>query len=435
MHEESSPEFMAGLVSGKEYGRARKLYLEALSQDSNNVFALIGLAEVERKMGDAASARKHLDEALKLAPDDFRLHYQFGKLNLEEGRNEDAISNFNRTIELKKDHVKSYVGLASSHRRMKNYGKSLDTALSGLSLGDDPNLYFQLGETHYLMDEYEKAISSLEKALSLNPDDHRAWSELSYMHSKKQDLVSAIKCMNRAYEILPYSRYRKKLFFDLKELERKNELPLDASDLFRQAEIFYSEKKTDEALKYLDKCIESDGGFLEAYLLRGFIRYSMHDYVRAIEDNLKAQSIDPRCQQAYYLAGKSYWRLKNESKALKNLNTASELIPEDDRVYNTLALLHLSTDYEMALKKIERAINLYPRGPEYYVNRGIIFEKLNRIKEARQDYEMALKINPKYSFAQKKIASLGKHQEEKKSLDEVSIEKKKPDELSIEGYR
>ncbi len=413
------------LLDDKQYDLAEEKYSVILKADPNEPAALVGLARICQHTGDIDKALSLLEDAVKLSGENHVAHHLLGKIHTDKGLNEKAVQEMELAIASKKDFGEAYAALTAIYRKMKKYDMSIATARMGIAAKpDDGDIYYQLGETQYVKDDIDEAIKSLEKTVELKPKDHQALSELSYMYSKKEDLPSAIKNIGKAYGIIPYSRYRKKLFFDQKELERA-ESGIDATDYFRQAENLYAEKKTDEAITYLDKALEMDPRHLEAYVLRGFIRYGSHKYVEAIQDNLKALEVDPRCQQAHYLAGKSYGRLKNEKKALKHLEKAAELLPEDDRVYNSIGLIYVGKDYSKALEQIRRAINLYPKMAEYYANRGMVYEKLEKIELARKDYEKALKINPKYTYAQKKLETLG----------EKTDEKLKEEGGKIEGYR
>ena len=58
------------------------------------------------------SRRKQLEEMLKSEPDDVFLNYALGKSFIEEGRIDDGLAQFRKTIALDADHVASYFQMA-----------------------------------------------------------------------------------------------------------------------------------------------------------------------------------------------------------------------------------------------------------------------------------------------------------------------------------
>ncbi|MFX1478409.1 MAG: tetratricopeptide repeat protein [Promethearchaeota archaeon] len=64
--------------------------------------------------------------------------------------------------------------------------------------------------------------------------------------------------------------------------------------------------------------------------------------------------------------------------------------------------------YEESIQKWKNLIELNPAKPLFYVKMGYDYERQSNIEKARECYEEALKINPKYSEAQEAIVKLAK---------------------------
>lgn len=73
------------------------------------------------------------------------------------------------------------------------------------------NAYLQKGNTYFYLQSYEEAIASYEKCLSLDPDYADAKNNLAlayrsagqYYGEEKQDLSTALRYLNKAYEMQP----------------------------------------------------------------------------------------------------------------------------------------------------------------------------------------------------------------------------------------
>lgn len=92
------------------------------------------------------------------------------------------------------------------------------------------------------------------------------------------------------------------------------------------------------ALAYLDKAIDLDPYFANAYSDRGAVYFNhLGQDRRAIENFDKAIRLDPNDGIYYYNRGIAYERLGKYKKAIKDLKKAIQLNPNDQPAYNDLA--------------------------------------------------------------------------------------------------
>lgn len=118
--------------------KARICYRQALRADSRNPQILAELGAVEGLSGNAATARKHLQAAIGLAPERADYHFNLGEIERKLGRFPEAEKSFRAAL-------------------------SLDP--------DDPDASFGLGVCRLMQADPQGAIEALETARRLSPSD------------------------------------------------------------------------------------------------------------------------------------------------------------------------------------------------------------------------------------------------------------------------
>jgi tetratricopeptide (TPR) repeat protein len=88
--------------------------------------------------------------------------------------------------------------------------------------------------------------------------------------------------------------------------------------------------KIEQALKVVDKAIECDPNFAEAYNKKGDCFIRLGRIKEALECYLKSQELNPNIQNNYYDLGRTYLLLGDFDNSLANFKKAYEMKPQDD---------------------------------------------------------------------------------------------------------
>ncbi len=125
-------------------------------------------------------AIEHFNLAIAEDPADYKAYFFRAHCYLKQERLSLAISDWEKTISLKKDYVEAYANLARAYQWMKEYQKALsyaDTAINtanSLSLEEQiqyelPGIYQMRGQIHYGLKNQAQAILDFTKAIDMDP--------------------------------------------------------------------------------------------------------------------------------------------------------------------------------------------------------------------------------------------------------------------------
>lgn len=203
----------------------------------------------------------------------------------------------------------------------------------------------------------------------------------------------------------------------------------------KRAWAFCRRSDYDTAIADCDLAIRINEDDADAYFYRGYALDEKKQYERAIADYTRAIQLGTRLGSAYNNRGVVYSRKKENDQALADYQRAVEVDPKNHTAWTNLAdKQHDFRQYEKALENATRALNLNPfhihawkvRGwalrdagnlegavrnfsdaiefdskePDFYLNRGIAYSRMNgQLSKAVQDYNAALRLRQNYAPA------------------------------------
>lgn len=109
-------------------------------------------------------------------------------------------------------------------------------------------------------------------------------------------------------------------------------------------------------------------------------------------NQLKDQTPEEKKAEVYYGQGTNELVKKNYAQALAYLMKSKELNPKDSKTRNNLGMAYYFRDQpELAEQELKAAISLDEKNSDAHLNLGSIYMEKNRLKEARIQFEYALK--------------------------------------------
>jgi tetratricopeptide (TPR) repeat protein len=152
---------------------------------------------------------------------------------------------------------------------------------------------------------------------------------------------------------------------------------------------------TDEGKRILEKALEIDPYYAEAWYNKGLVYYKMKKYNEALECYNKALEIDPYYAEAWNNKGNVYYKMKEYNEALECYNKALEINSFDAGAWNNKGNVYYKMKkYNEALECYEEAIKLNPYYAEAWYNKGLVYYEMKKYDEAIKCYNKATDINP-----------------------------------------
>ncbi|MFH1353355.1 MAG: tetratricopeptide repeat protein [bacterium] len=184
---------------------AEKVYKKALETEPDNFPALIALAGIYEKGGDWKKVRDVLMK-FHLIKDDFpEIEMYLGLAFLNLGEKEKAEDFFKKAVNLDPENAAVYHSLARIYIEAEEWREAIKCLDKCVEVsGENSDGYFLKGVCLDSLKDRESASAEFEKALKLDPSNHRALNYMSYSWAEQGvELKKAEEYINRALRIEP----------------------------------------------------------------------------------------------------------------------------------------------------------------------------------------------------------------------------------------
>ncbi len=204
----------------------------------------------------------------------------------------------------------------------------------------------------------------------------------------------------------------------------------DLTKKIRKAKIEARNNNYDKFMYYykkaLGKAYQSPKGVFSAEKFRLYNNmaielHNMGKHQEAIQAYQSALTSSKKGEaMSYYGIGSVYISLKEYDKAISKFDRAIELNPGMyDAYQNKAATYRLMGEYEKSLAACKTTISLFPEVAKSYVTKGWAYEKLGKHKEAVNLYLEGVKRNPAWQFPRSKISNSFYHLTETEKADVI----------------
>lgn len=282
----------------------------------------------------------------------------------------------------------------------------------------DPSLRIDRARIYYNSQLYAAAISDVEKAIKIDSTVAEFYHFLSDIHmdayhSKEcidalldartrfpDNIVTHLK-LAEDYLILTESEKAMRSANDVLKLD-----PQNAEGFFMVGMIFRAMDEKKKAIGALQDAIQIDPDLYDAWIIIGQLYedlgepIAMQYYDGAIE--VSPENVTGWHSKAYYLQNNG--QVDEALKLYKRINLIDRQFEE---AYLNAGLLYLDKDsISKAYEQFNILVNVAPQSYQGYYFRGISNELLGKKEFAKQDYEVALRLNQNFSKARQALQAL-----------------------------
>jgi len=196
----------------------------------------------------------------------------------------------------------------------------------------------------------------------------------------------------------PEAGEARKVLSNLKAIELAPESPQSLYDL---GVLYASQKKFPEAEEKLKKAVEKDGRNVAARTMLGIVVQSQGRIEDANRHYRLALEIDPKnAFAANNLASNLANHGGNLDEAIRFAQIAKESAPDDPIVWDTLGWLYYRKGlFESALPLISDAARKLDKNAMVRYHHGMVLAKTGKKREAAQELNVALSLDPNFPEA------------------------------------
>jgi len=412
----------------RDFDSAVATYEKALAKDPENQELHRAYAEALMGMGNTSAARGELEKILKADPDDAPTYLQMEKLDLQEGRYDEARKELERAKALQgnnSDNPEIPYQQALLEDAVGNQDKAIDL-LQGLVKGSEHagNQYTaaeannralfleRLGLIYRAQHKYEPALQAFNQIVALGQGqvargeqlivdtmrmNHRlpqAVGELDAVLQKYPD-VRELRIL-QAYVVGELGRVEeavKQLQALMKNTPEDRELYLSIANVYIQAKQFgEAEAAVNKALASSSKPEEQE----YSRFLLGSIYERQKKYDLAEEQFKQVLTADPlNASAANYLGYMLADRGVRLEESVKYIQKALQLDPNNGAYLDSLGWAYYKMDRcDLAEPHLEKAARLMSDDPTILEHLGRLYLRMGKDTLAEQEWERALKEWP-----------------------------------------
>jgi tetratricopeptide (TPR) repeat protein len=435
-----------------DYDKAKIEYLNVLRADPQNATAIQRLGSIWYQQGAPLRAAPFLLKVRELVPDDIDSRTKLASVFLAAGQFEEARKESLAILERSPAQEKAMLLLAEASRSQQELDDA-EQRLLGLNASDKAGFHLARAGLALRKNDRVAAVSSVKRALSLDPNSVEAHLALAKLYWLENDLTNADREFKAAAELAPPRSVARLIYADFKvrtgaKDEAKvllREIARDASDSLPAwrmlAQIAFAEKHLDESLTFIENILFRDPVNIEAHLLQAQVWLSKGETKKAIESLERLNTAYPNFPPIKYNLARAYLQNNTAAQAAVVLNQLIATNPENTEavlllgeanlrsgnaqqvVASMLDLLKkrpglapaqvlLAKAYQ-SLGRLDDATAVFreqtkasPQSSQPYLFLGLILRQQNKIDEAQEAFENAQRLAPDNALAVTQLVDL-----------------------------
>jgi tetratricopeptide (TPR) repeat protein len=330
------------ILAAGDYLEAQRHYQAAIDPMNPDALQLYRMGAASEGLGDATSALRRYDEAIKIDPKLALAYYGRGIL------------------------------LATRERAYRRAIEDFDKAL--MLEPADVRAYIRRGEAYSQIGDFGHALADLNRALELDPAHPAAYVARGLIHERRGSSSMALRDFDVALQLNPY----------------------DASALRNRGAVYAKLGQQDHAIRDFDAVVAVSPNDPIAFFDRGYALFGKRKYELAVTDYTTAISLDPTLGPAYLNRCLILTILGRELiKALADCDQALKLLPASIDARETRGFIFLKLgDPAIAVAEYEAALQIDPNRALALYGLGLAKRRLGREAEGKTDQAAALALHP-----------------------------------------
>lgn len=297
--------------------------------------------------------------------------------------------------------------MALIHWQMNQPQKAITLLKKAIKrLPDQGSFYNSLGNIYSKEGKEKEAMQVFQQAIDKCPDYAIAWANLGNCYFRLQDKLKAQECYARALQLdanltgprvnLVWLFLKEKDFFAaekfLNEIFALNPEHLEA--LYQLGQLRLDQEKFSEAVEQFEKYNQKQPNNPNNHQGLGLAYYKLEEYDLAILHFQKALELNPHIEEGEFHLATAYF-LKGERSEAK-VHYLRQLMhgPHLESLYNLGVILSDQQRHAEAIEYFQQLLQLDANHLSSHLNIAALYLKNNNTEAAIKHYQQALSIDP-----------------------------------------
>lgn len=311
-----------------------------ISENPNDVLAYNHLGSIYATKKDYQKSISIYKRGLQVDPNHPILQYNLARSYVATNSDLDAFKAFEAALRAKpswKDAVKEYSALLNKYSRTKESCEVIQKAIN--LYPTDGHLYYLLGKSFLVQTDYESAVKSFEKAISLDNTNPSYYEKLIFAYEREQKYDEGLEVAEKGIELFPNN---------IKIMREKVHLLFSAKKLNTGASV----------LKNLSELTTRDP-HVKDLMGQYYICCDNKKNVALCFD--KIRKLNPSYQNYLYNAAYRYIQVEKYEEAVKCLKVFSASQQKNPLPLILLARIEeFKNNYESAIEILKKALSMNP---------------------------------------------------------------------------
>ena len=311
-----------------------------ISENPNDVLAYNHLGSIYATKKDYQKSISIYKRGLQVDPNHPILQYNLARSYVATNSDLDAFKAFEAALRAKpswKDAVKEYSALLNKYSRTKESCEVIQKAIN--LYPTDGHLYYLLGKSFLVQTDYESAVKSFEKAISLDNTNPSYYEKLIFAYEREQKFEEGLEVAEKGIELFPNN---------IKIMREKVHLLFSAKKLNTGASV----------LKNLSELTTRDP-HVKDLMGQYYICCDNKKNVALCFD--KIRKLNPSYQKYLYNAAYRYIQVEKYEEAVKCLKVFSASQQKNPLPLILLARIEeFKNNYESAIEILKKALSMNP---------------------------------------------------------------------------
>ena len=335
-----------------------------ISENPNDVLAYNHLGSIYATKKDYQKSISIYKRGLQVDPNHPILQYNLARSYVATNADLDAFKAFEAALRAKpswKDAVKEYSALLNKYSRTKESCEVIQKAIN--LYPTDGHLYYLLGKSFLVQTDYESAVKSFEKAISLDKTNPSYYEKLIFAYEREKKYDEGLEVATKGIELFPNN---------IKIMREKVHLLFSAKKLNTGASV----------LKNLSELTTRDP-HVKDLMGQYYICCDNKKNVALCFD--KIRKLNPSYQQYLYNAAYRYIQVEKYEEAVKCLKVFSASQQKNPLPLILLARIEeFKNNYESAIEILKKALSM---NPNLNLAKDGIARLTKKIEEAKNPIE------------------------------------------------